>query len=360
MRTVLTNIIGILNESSLYLIMGFALAGVFHVVLARFPRLMALLTGRGPRPVFMATILGLPMPLCSCSVLPAAITLRRQGASKGATSSFLVSVPETDIVSILLTFGLLGTAMAVYRPLAALVTALVVGLLVNAFDRSRTQPTPTSADEDSCCHHDAIDAAVASPPSVPWYRRALKYGFVEIFDDIIAQLFVGIVVAAALVTFLPDVSIGAMAGASITAYAVMLAVGVPMYVCATASTPIAAGLIAGGLTPGAAMVFLLAGPATNIASLFVLRREFGARLLGVYLISIAFLSVALGAAFDWLPGMPAVTVRAHAHEHVMPLQSAATIVLLILILVSFHRTRFVWRVRDRFVRAVTRLAGRRA
>lgn len=358
MRAILSSIIGILNESSLYLIMGFALAGVIHVVLARYPRLTSVLTGRGPRPVFMSAILGLPMPLCSCSVLPAAITLRRQGASKGATASFLVSVPETDIVSILLTFGLLGTTMALYRPLAAIVTAVVVGLLVNWADRAR-RSGGNATNEESCCDH-LDDVGAADPPRAAWYTRALRYGFVDIFDDIIVQLFIGIVVAAVLVTFLPDIELGILAGASVSAYLLMLAVGVPMYVCATASTPIAAGLIAGGLSPGAAMVFLLAGPATNIASLFVLRREFGTRTLGVYLGSIAVLSVILGAAFDWLPGIDVVAVRTHTHEHAMPLQSAATITLLVLVVISVHRTRLIPRTRDRFVKVAMRIAGRDA
>jgi len=353
MREILHETITILNESSVYLLLGFLLAGVLHVVLSRYPQITALFTGRGQRGVYMSALLGLPMPLCSCGVLPAAMTLRRKGASKGAAAAFLISVPETDIVSILLTFALLGGTMALYRPAAALLTAVAAGLLINMLDRrihEKHMAEHHAGDETACgCHHDAREPdRLISSSEGPWWKRALRYGFVEIFDDIVAQLFLGMVIAGVLMAWLPGIEmVGRMEG-SLWSYLLMLVIGVPVYVCAVASTPVAAGLIAGGLSPGAAMVFLLAGPATNIASLFVLRGEFGKRVLGIYLVAIAAGSLALGLAFDAFLGS-SVTARTVAGDHRQhgsaAWEVAATVVFLTLILWSFKRTNILRRMK---------------
>jgi len=364
MREILTEIIRILNESSVFLLFGFLLAGLLHVVLARFPRITALFTGEGVRPVFMSTVLGLPMPLCSCSVLPAAMTLRRQGASKGATASFLISVPETDIVSILLTLALLGGTMAIYRPMAALVTALAAGLLINAFSGRREQPAPTPAPsedaasacgcgdkkESESCHD---DESLMQSTDGHWTVRALRYGFVKIFDDIIAQLVLGVIIAGVFMAVLPGIEAVAQTKGAVWTYALMLVIGVPVYVCAVASTPVAAGLIAGGVSPGAAMVFLLAGPATNIASLMVLRGELGKRVLSIYLGAIAVGSVAAGLGFDAFFGsaVSATDVALRHHEHgVSTRDVVASFVFGVLILASFRRTNLVGRLKTGILR----------
>ncbi len=351
MREILTETISIFNESSIYLLMGFILAGVLHVVLSRFPQVTALFTGQGQRPVFMSAIIGLPMPLCSCGVLPAAMTLRRKGASKGATASFLISVPETDVVSILLTFALLGGVMAFYRPAAALLTAIIAGLLINFVDRrlhEQHMKTHHADGDDHCGCHEKPQETLMTTTQGPWWKRALHYGFVEVFDDIVAQLFLGVLVAGILMAWLPDLEMVRRMEGSVWTYLIMLAIGVPVYVCAVASTPVAAGLIAGGLSPGAAMVFLLAGPATNIASLFVLRGEFGKRILVVYLVAIGIGSLALGVLFDTLLGgtvTASAVAEKHQHHGSSPLEIAATLVFLALILASFKRTNIIRRMK---------------
>jgi hypothetical protein len=366
MTTIVHEIIRILNESSVYLLLGFALAGLLHVLMRRFPRATASLTGRGKRPVFLASMIGLPMPLCSCGVLPAALALRKNGASKGATASFLVSVPETDIVSILLTLALMGPLMAVFRPAAALVTAIAAGLLVNWIDsrvRARAaEPMPAPA-VGGCCHEppasagccatDPVEspdygrAAPQSPDRRGWLWRALHFGFVEIFDDVILQLVIGFVLAGVIVAWLPGLDLQNLVGTSPLLYVAMLLVGVPVYVCATASTPLAAGLIAGGISPGAAMVFLLAGPATNIAGLLVLQKQFGARVLGGYLVAIAVCSVFAGALLDTIIGpdfaLP-VAVARHSHDSAAVYQVACTIAVLVLAAQSIIRTRVLARI----------------
>jgi uncharacterized membrane protein YraQ (UPF0718 family) len=357
-------IIRILNESSFYLLLGFTLAGFLHVLMQRFPRATASLTGSGKRPVFFASLIGLPMPLCSCGVLPAALALRKNGASKGATASFLVSVPETDVVSILLTLALMGPLMGVFRPVAALVTALVTGLLVNWIE-SRTHAGAPAAQTvpagggGSCCHGESAPAGSEKPARGDaccseqvgtaktarergWLVRALHFGFVEIFDDVIVQLIIGFILAGVIVTWLPALGLEHMVGESPLLYLAMLVVGVPVYVCATASTPLAAGLIAGGISPGAAMVFLLAGPATNIAGLLVLNKQFGAQVLSGYLAAIAVCSVLAGAILDRLIGpgftLPVASVE-HTHQSASPFQIACTILLVALALISIGRAK---------------------
>jgi uncharacterized membrane protein YraQ (UPF0718 family) len=364
MREIFAALVDILRESSPYLILGFALAGVIHVILQRFPRIMASLTGPGKRPIFMAALLGAPMPLCSCSVVPAALALRREGASKGTTASFLVSDPETDIVSVLVTLALIGPFVAVYRPLAGVVTALATGLVIHALERRELRrasaaassplsvPSPIAA---SCCEetptqpHGSHTPAGVTPSrrGGSWRSRAFHYGFIEIFDDIVPQMLLGIAIAALIGVVLPDINPHLAGGNRMISYFVMVAVGIPIYVCAAASTPIAAGLIASGVSPGAAMVFLLAGPATNIGSLLVLRNVFGTRMLAVYVLMIAVSSILFGALLDLLVGSVHVTAVVPAHEHggSSPLGTICTLLFLGWVALSFHRSRLLQRMR---------------
>ncbi len=344
MNEILSGIVAILYEAAPFLVLGFAFAGAIHVLLARYPRVTALLTGSGRMPIVWAALIGLPMSLCSCSVLPAARALRKEGASKGATASFLISVPETDVVSIFATLALIGPLFAVYRPTAAIIAALAAGFVVRAIElRERngsvSQARPSS--HDSCCNDDAVAA-----PGAPWWKRALRYGFVEVFDDIAPQLVLGILIAAVIGAWLPSLDPRLVSGGTWISYVVMVAIGVPLYVCASASTPIAAGLIAGGASPGAAMVFLLSGPATNLASLTVIRGELGTRGLFGYLFAIVAVSVGCGVLMDTLVDrytLPTFT-PSHMHGTHSPLEVALTIVFVAMIAWSFHRTRVIPRL----------------
>ncbi len=245
----------------------------------------------------MATVLGLPLPLCSCSVLPAALTLRRKGAGPGAVSSFLITVPETDFVSVALTFGMMGPLMAVIRPVASLITGIATGLAVDTAARDLPDPEPLPS-IDACCKDGCHDDH--PPADAPWWARAWHFGFREFFDDILPSLLAGLLIGALITALMPLIDPTLMSDRPWLVYVVMTLIGVPMYVCASASTPIAAGLIAGGVSPGAALIFLLVGPATNAASMLVLRREFGYRLFGVYLGGIVLVSFTLGLLLDWL------------------------------------------------------------
>ena len=356
MGSVVTEIIRILNESAGYLLLGFALAGVLHWVLRRSRWFADALSERGSRSVVLAALFGLPLPLCSCSVLPAGLALRKSGASKGATVSFLISVPETDVVSILITYGLLGPVMAIFRPVAALVTAVVTGLATNLADRWTERPPEPGAGEADEAGAPQCDDYNPQRGSV-W--NILHYGFVKFFDDIIGSLLVGLILGGVITALLPAVGVERFADRSLISMLAILVIGVPMYVCATSSTPIAVGLIASGVSPGAALVFLLAGPATNITSLVVLSKHLGRVVLVVYLCSIALVSVLMGLWLDALIASPTSALPSIMPPAVeaswAPLKVVGSILFAVLAYLSLRRTRLL----DSFVQRVGRLAGLR-
>ena len=349
----------ILNDSAWLLVGGFAAAGVLHVGIQNRDDVLRPLTRPGFSSVVWATLLGAPLPLCSCSVLPTATSLLRKGARKGSTSAFLITVPETDVVSILLTYGLIGPVMAVVRPLSSIVTGLLTGWAVDVVDQRESQtPAPdtnplVTAEMPSCCVDKPTPLVMAAPvePSCcaaksepatnpkPWWVRSFHYGFVEFFDDLGGRILVGLLIGSAVATILPGLDPVWLASHQWLSYLVLLGIGVPMYVCATASTPIAAGLIAGGVSPGAALVFLLVGPATNTAGLIVLVREFGKRVLAVHLLGVMAISVAMGLALDAYLGSSQLVVSVgDAHRHGAGLLAmAGSAVYLILTASSYIR-----------------------
>jgi hypothetical protein len=327
----------LLAESSWLLLVGFALAGIIHVLLEKRRNLLDPLTRPGPGAVVLATLIGAPLPLCSCSVLPAGLSLLRKGARRGPTSAFLISVPETDVVSIGLTWSLMGPVMAVLRPVSAVVTGILTGLAVDAVG-GPPPATAAPAPAPSCGCPDETGPGTRRPA----WREALRFGFVEFFDEIAGRLVLGLLGGAAIAVLLPSLDFESLAGRHVLSYAAMLLVGLPMYVCAAASTPVAAGLIVGGMNPGAVLVFLLVGPATNLAGLLVLDKEFGRRALVAHVTGIVVVALAAGLLVDHFAGGLSFTrVGAALHEHgaITPLQWAGTGLFVLLTLASLLRTR---------------------
>jgi len=300
----LSNTWSILCESAVFIMFGFVIAGLLDAVVPA-DLVNRLLSGSRRRSVLLATLIGVPLPLCSCSVLPAAVTLRKNGAGKGATLAFLISTPETSATSVLLTYSLLGPLMAVFRPIASCVTALAAGLIENAVERrfpgaAESQPEARSA---CCCKSEPVAGAQPSEiddkrPSR--LRGAMRYAFVKLFDDIFGWILIGILAAAAIQTWLPREVLLRLLGGPIQSMLLMLVIGVPLYICAEASTPVAAALILGGLNPGAALVLLLVGPATNIGSLGVLTQQFGRRSIAIYLATIVVVALIMGVVLNQL------------------------------------------------------------
>ena len=281
----------VLGEMAPYLLLGFVVAGVLHVFI---PQKMVerQLGGRRVWPVVKATIFGIPLPLCSCGVIPVAASLRRSGASRGATTSFLLSTPQTGVDSILVTYSLLGPVFAVFRPLAALVTGVLGGSLVSAVEcDEEVKTTAGSSCEDNC----GLEATRGAK-----FSRALSYGLVTLPRDIGGALLVGLFIAALIGTFVPNDFLAGVLGGGILAMLVMMALGIPVYVCATGSVPVAAALIAKGVSPGAALVFLMTGPATNAAALATVWKIMGKCTTFIYLGTIVVTALAAGFALDFI------------------------------------------------------------
>ncbi len=310
----------ILCDTAIYILVGFAIAGVLQAVMAG-GRTIRWLSERSPRSVFLATMVGLPLPLCSCGVLPSAVTLHKSGASKGATLSFLISTPETSVTSILLTYSLLGPLMAIYRPIAACVTALTAGFIENFLERrSESETGSEQADEGetaSCCNTDEQNQD--TPEDARGVKEGLRFAFIDLFDDIFLWIVVGIVAAAAIQVFLPAGLFQAFFSDPFTSMLLMLVIGIPLYICAESSTPIAAALIAQGMNPGAALVLLLVGPATNIGAVGVLYRELGRRTVIVYLTTIAIIALLAGWVLNLLTAGTAFPLAVRAfNEPLVP------------------------------------------
>lgn len=297
-------IINLINEMSPYLLLGFFLAGVMH---AFVPGMVynRYLSGRGFRSVFYGALFGVPLPLCSCGVIPTAMSLRKEGASKGATTAFLISTPETGIDSIVATYSLLGLPFAILRPVAAFCNAMLGGWLINRFD---TEENAVSIDEkDTHC------ACGCEEGSVPHgiggkMAEALKFGFVEMMQDIGKWLIIGLLAAGVITVFVPDDFLALFRGNTQLSMLLVLCIAIPMYICATGSIPIAVALMMKGLTPGAALVLLMAGPACNMASILVINKVMGRRSLVLYLTSIFAMAILWGHAVDYL--LPAEWFRA--------------------------------------------------
>lgn len=283
-------------EAAPWLVLGVVAAGMVHAFMPE-GLLGRWLGGNGVGAVVKAALIGAPLPLCSCGVLPAAVGLRREGASKAATVSFLIATPETGPDSIALSYGLLGPVMAVVRPVAAVLSAIIAGLLTLVFTQGETDVPPAPSTAKACCGGSCATKAPVASSTVQRGIAGLRYAATDILDDIALWLAVGLLAAGVLVAVVPPQGL-ADVGTGLPAMLVMLGVGVPLYVCATASTPIAVGLIAAGVSPGAALVFLLAGPATNIATLGVVGKDLGARALAGYLLGISVSAVVMGLALD--------------------------------------------------------------
>ncbi len=330
---------------------------------------------RGVRSVGIASVIGIPLPLCSCGVLPTALGLRRQGASKPATVSFLVSTPEIGLDSFALSYALLGPFMAIARPISALFSALVAGLSALAFGKAdegagraeaatRADDASGCASASDCCqgegqgdgehvdrsplaagahaHHDEAARSHATVDG-PLARLGdgLRYVFTQLLDDIKWWLAIAIVVAGIVMAVPQWQDLLAQWGSGPLAMLVMLVIGIPLYVCATGSTPIAAALLVAGVSPGTVLVFLLAGPATNIGSVAILRKELGTWTVIGYLAAIAVTAMTAGLVTDYVAagiGYSFAQQAEHAH-HLMPAwaQHGAAIVLILVAIGPLRR-----------------------
>ncbi|MCW8995922.1 MAG: SO_0444 family Cu/Zn efflux transporter [Psychromonas sp.] len=334
----LANFISLFLDSAPWLLLGLILAGLLKMFVP-MSWIHKQLGGNGFKSTVKAALMGAPLPLCSCGVIPAAIALRRSGASKAATTSFLVSTPETGIDSVTISYVLLGPFMAVVRPIAAVISAITAGVLVGRDDLQQVMKFQESSHDSahngdqatkSCCcssssktssacaggsvkqehkhHHTDADCCDSHEDIAQTLQgitissrlvKGLRFAATDLVSDTSVWLLIGLFFAAIVQTYVP-IDFMTEWGGGIFAMLVMVVISIPMYICATASTPIAAGLLLAGVSPGAVLVFMLAGPATNIATLGVVAKELGKRALWGYLGGVLSVALISGVVVNYL------------------------------------------------------------
>ncbi|MGA2033174.1 MAG: SO_0444 family Cu/Zn efflux transporter [Thermoguttaceae bacterium] len=299
----------VLGDMAPYLLFGFAAAGLLSIWIS--PEWTQRHLGGGMRAVLKALLLGVPLPLCSCGVIPVALGMRRHGASRAAITAFLISTPQTGVDGVAVTYALLGPVFALFRPIAALVSGLLGGALVLACGprngAEAAEVPPPCAEE--CC---------AGDRSQNFLWRAAHYGFVTLPRDLAVSLLLGIAIAGIMAGLARPNDFHCYLGGGIVSMLLMIAAGAPLYVCATASVPIAAGLLYLGASPGAALAFLIAGPATNAATFLTLWKVLGSRTSLLYLLTVLLSAVLCGLLLDQIaPPLQAWLPQLHYQPHEM-------------------------------------------
>jgi len=291
------------NEMAIYILFGLLFAGVMHELIPE--TLVTKHLGKeNIWSVIKSTVFGIPLPVCSCGVIPLATSIKKSGASKGATLSFLISTPITGVDSIMATYGIFGWIFTLYRAITSMVIAMVAGILTNLFDKEEPMPKVAFSlnpkeEEGSCCSTESSCCARSSKKE-PFIVRVLNYAFGTLLKDIAKPLLWGLLLGALITIAIPSNLSEILLEYSWLSYLIVIIIAVPMYVCATASLPIAAGLMLSGVSAGAAFVFFSAGPATNTVTIGVVKKMLGTRSLYIYLGSIIIGSIIFGLALDYL------------------------------------------------------------
>ena len=327
----INNTLDIYWDASFWLLLGFLMAGIIKVFVPD-NAINRWLGGKGFKPIIKAAFIGAPLPLCSCGVIPAAIGLKRAGASRPATISFLVATPETGVDSVAISYALLGPFMTIVRPVAAVVSAIFTGFVTRCWldKKSSTIPLqvsiPLQTDcgcQSSCCNENTGVVLEHNKKKNIYdkLKQGFNYAMTDILKDVAIWLMLGILVAGIMVTLIPPDFLKQW-GSGLGAMVIMLIVSVPMYICATASTPLGAAMIMSGVSPGTVLVFLLAGPATNISTLIIIFREMGQKTLIAYITGIVVASLSLGLLVDAMIEMFQINIQAQISQtdHLIPVE----------------------------------------
>lgn len=322
----------LLCEMAPYLLLGFFFAGILGAFISK-KYIAQNFGGKNFRSIFLASLFGVPLPLCSCGVIPTGIAFYKNGASKGSTVSFLISTPQTGVDSILATYALLGLPFAIIRPIIALITGILGGILTNLQDKGIIIKPEDTSDEES---------------NLTFSKKVIKvfrYGFVEFLQDIAKWLFMGLLLAALVSVSVPNDFFVTNSFSPIVQMLAMLIISIPIYVCATGTIPLAAILILKGISPGAALVLLMAGPATNVATISMIGKVMGKRTLITYLLSIILGALTFGIIIDYVlpntwfsPIMLLGEISTH-NMHLGWLQITSGIILLILMINAYIRQK---------------------
>lgn len=327
----LSQLLSLVADMIPYLLLGFFFAGLLHVLVPH-KFYQKYLSQNNFRSVALASLFGVPLPLCSCGVIPTAMSLRKEGGSKAATTAFLCATPQTGIDSILATFSVFGLTFALIRPIAALISALAIGGLVCLLERKNSKAKNVASiekDKKEKPHKEGLGQKAL---------RALRYGFVEMIQDIGGHMMTGLLIAGLISVALPEAWLVSLANHPLLEMLAVLLFAIPMYVCATGSIPIAAALMLKGLTPGAALVFLMAGPAANVASMLVINKALGKKTTAIFVGGIIMCALTFGLAIDYL--MPsewfsAISVKACQHSDISVFHWICLAVFSLLLLNAF-------------------------
>lgn len=314
------SILSVALSAAPWLLFGLLVAGLIKSFIPE-TMLQRWLGGRSFASIFRAALIGVPLPMCSCGAIPTAMALHRGGAGKGPTTSFLISTPSVGVDSILVTSVLMGPFIALARVIGAVLTAIVTGLAISISDREDLNPAPPES-SSPCCAGSCSSKKVTEQETqnLPVRVKAgLKYAFSDLLDDMSRWMFVGLLLAGVLITWVTPENLSSLSD-GILPLILMALIGIPLYICAAAATPIAAGLLLSGVSPGMALVFLLAGPVTSMATLAVYCRELGSRALLVYLVSIVLVSVTCGLCLNLFMQMMAIdpVIQASRIQDMMP------------------------------------------
>ncbi len=334
----LPQILSIAQTAAPWLLLGLFLAGMIRALIPEH-QMQRWLGGRSIKSVVRAAFIGLPLPMCSCGVIPTALALHRGGAGKGPATAFMIGTPGVGMDSIAITYALLGPFMMFARALGAVITAIATGLLV-ATTRitgtvSKVQPVYIRTCNDDCADasHDRENAHMIKDPLSVRLRIGMHFAFNELLHDIGLWMLAGLLIAGAVVTFLPPAVLESY-GSGIIPMLIMAIAGIPMYICAAAATPLAAAMVIAGISPGTALVFLLAGPITSLATLAVLRREMGISALVAYLGGIVVSAIIIGLTVDQFLQISGIDVTGQisSSKELLPewLQWGAMVTLIVL------------------------------
>jgi len=334
MEKFLNSLVAVSMEMSPYLLLGFFIAGILNELfkVAKFRKFIG---QNNFKSVLNASLLGVPLPLCSCGVIPTGVSLHKSGASKGSAVSFMISTPQTGVDSILVTWSLMGLPFALIRPVIALFTGVAGGLFANFLEKHEVS-SPVEHKEDE------KETGAEKRSLFQKFTGAMKYAFVDFLDDISLWLFIGLLTAALISAIIPDGFFTAYLGNNYLSMVIVLVASIPLYVCATSSVPIAVALMLKGLNPGAALVFLMAGPATNAATVMVIGKTLGKKALFSYLFSIITGALVSGAIIDnFMPAqwfIPSImNEHHHHHEGINYLYLISSIVMAALLMMSLFR-----------------------
>jgi uncharacterized protein len=325
-----------------WLMLGFLIAGILHVFFSE-GKINNLLGKSNMKSVIRAAMIGVPLPLCSCGVIPTGVSIYKNGASKGAAISFLISTPQTGVDSIMVTYSLLGLPFAILRPVIALFTGILGGALTNKFEPKAAEPVIKPIKE-----------------ALPWANSAKKtfieifrYAFVDLFSDIAKWLVIGLGLAALIAVFVPDDFFSKYIHNDFLGMLIILAISVPLYVCATSSVPIAAVLMMKGISPGAALVFLMAGPATNAATISVIGNSMGKKTLFFYLLTIMSGALFSGLFIDyflpreWFTSAISHMHGGHNHDLLPVWLRAVSGITIILLLLNIFIKKLITKIKNR-------------